>query len=231
MRYGKDLERLPTQCACGATFNVNHALNCHRGGYVIIRHKAVRDFLTEMLDKVCKDVEKEPKLQALEGEEFSRASTLTGDQAHPDIRARGFYRAGQHTFFDVKVMNPNSESYLNISTKKVYERAEQQKKSAYNERILHVEHGSFVPLIFSVTGGMGNQARTFSKLLCDKISYKQKQSYNDVTNFYRCRLSFLIRKMILLCIRGSRCIKTIDNELLNVDIDDFQYNCFESKLN
>jgi hypothetical protein len=230
LRYGKSLERLPSQCACGAKFEVNHALNCHRGGYIIIRHNAVRDYLAEMIDIVCSDVEKEPKLQALGGEEFSRA-TLTGEQAHPDIRARGYYRAGQQAFFDVKVMNPNSESYLNISTEKVYERAEQQKKSAYNERILQVEHGSFTPLIFSVSGGMGTQAKTFAKMLCNKIAYKKRQEYSDVMNMFRCKLSFLIQKMVLLCIRGSRSLNNKNNNIeLSSNIDDFEYGCFESRL-
>jgi len=230
LRYGKSLERLPLQCACGAKFNINHALNCHRGGYIIIRHNAVRDYLAEMIDIVCSDVEKEPKLQTLDGEEFSRA-TLTGEQAHPDIRARGFFRAGQQAFFDVKVTNPNSESYLNIPTKKVYERAEQQKKSSYNERILHVEHGSFTPLIFSVTGGMGVQAKTFAKILCDKIAYKKRQEYSDVMSMFRCKLSFLIQKMVLLCIRGSRSKNNKNSNIELSNIDDFEYGCFESKLN
>ena len=91
------------------------------------------------------------------------------------------------------------------------------------------EHGSFVPLIFSVTGGMGKRAQNFSKLLCDKISFKTRQRYSDVVNFYRCRLSFLIRKMVLLCIRGSR--KTRCNKIeSNIDENDFEYGCFESKL-
>lgn len=229
LRYGKDLAGLPSQCACGAKFDVNHALNCHRGGFIIIRHNEVRDFLANMLRSVQNDVETEPHLQNLDGEQFSARSTLTGEQAHPDIRARGFYRAGQQAYFDVKVINPNSESYLNTSTKKVYERAEKGKTSAYNERILNVEHGSFVPLIFSVTGGMGDQAKIFGKLLCNKIAYKKRQNFNDVVNFYRCKLSFLIRRLVLLCIRGSRCIITQNNDITGHE--DFEFNCFEAKLN
>ena len=224
LRYNIDLGRLPSHCACGKVFDVNHALNCHRGGYIIIRHNAVRDFLAGLVTTVCSDVEVEPSLQPLEGEEFAKATTLTGDQARPDIRARGFFRAGQHAFFDVKVMNPNSET-----TKKVYETAESQKARAYNERILNVEHGSFAPLIFSVTGGMGRQAITFSKLLCRKIAYKKRQDYNDIINFYRCKLSFLIRKHVLLCIRGSRGVIKEDNNISK--LDDFEFMSFESKVN
>ena len=106
-------------------------------------------------------MEVEPQFQELEGEQFTRSSTLTGDQARPDIKASGFYRAGQVACFEV--INPNYNSYLQHSTKKTTENAEKQKYRFYNERILNVEHGSFASLIYSVTGGMGPQAKTFEK--------------------------------------------------------------------
>ena len=207
--------------------DINHSLNCPRGGYIIIRHNAVRDFFAKQISTVCKDVECEPHLQTLNGETFSTSTTLTGDNAHPDIRARGFYRPGQNSYFDIKFINPNSESYLSSSTEKVYERAETQKRRLYNERILNVEHGSFCPLVYSVTGGSGPEARTFFRLLCEKIAHKTKQNYSDVVNFLRCKLSFVIRKLVLLCIRGTRSsINTVDKSCES----DFEFACFVSKL-
>ena len=226
LRYGKDLARLPSECPCGEEYSINHALNCHRGGFIIIRHNEIRDFEANMLKLVCNDVKVEPELQPLDNEQL-RSATLTGEQARPDIRARGFWRPAQAAFFDVKVINPNADSYLNIPTKKVYERAENAKKSSYNDRIINVEHGTFSPLIFSINGGMGPQAMRFSKLLCDKISYKKRQKYNDIVNFYRCKLSFLIKRLALLCIRGSRSVYTKNN--VEID-DDFEFNCFQAKL-
>ena len=138
LRYGKDLQRLPANCPCGAVFSVNHGLNCHRGGFIIIRHNEVRDFHANLIKQVINDVEVEPQLQNLDGEQFRLSSTLTGDNAHPDIRARGFWRSGQQAFFDVKIINTNADSYQKITPKKVYERAENAKKAAYNDRILNV---------------------------------------------------------------------------------------------
>ena len=83
-----------SKCHCGAKFAINHALNCPQGGFIIIRHNEVRDFLASVINKVQNDVEVEPKLQPIDGERFLTRSTLTGEQAHPDIRARGFFRAG-----------------------------------------------------------------------------------------------------------------------------------------
>ena len=56
-------------------------------------------FWTGKLNTVCLDVEVEPPLQELEEEQFTRSSTLTGDQARPEIRARGFYKPGKVDFF------------------------------------------------------------------------------------------------------------------------------------
>ena len=71
---------------------MRHALNCPRGGYIIIRHNSVGNFIAKQITTVCKDVECEPHQQTLDGETFSTSTTLTGDNTHPDTRARGFYR-------------------------------------------------------------------------------------------------------------------------------------------
>ena len=225
LRYGKDLARLPTQCPCGATYDVTHALNCHKGGFIIIRHNEIRDFEANLMKIVCNDVQTEPTLQPLDNEV---TTSLTGEQAKPDIRARGFWRPAQNAFFDVKVINPNAASHVTSSTQKVYMKAEQGKKRSYNDRILNVEHGTFTPLIYSINGGMGPEAMRYCKLLCDKISYKKKQKYTDVMNFYRCKLSFLIKRLALLCIRGSRTVNI--NKITDINDDDFEFVCFEAKL-
>ena len=226
LRYGKELSGLPETCACGTPMTINHALNCSRGGYIIIRHNSVRDFLANQISQVCKVVTVEPPLQQLEGETFTRRGTLTGEHARPDIKARGFYRDGQHAFFDIKLLNPNSESYLDVPTKKVYERAERAKRGLYNERIINVEHGTFCPLVFSVSGRAGQEAKTFLRMLGDKLAHKHSQEYSSVMNFIKCKLAFLVRKLVLLCIRGSRTPKTIENDYVN----DFEFACFASKL-
>ena len=225
LRYGKEIDRMPDKCAFMAKFDINNALNCHLGGFINIRHNEIRNFIGGMISRVHNDVQIEPELQPLHDEQFHLASTLTADQARPDVRARGFYRAGQQAYFDVKVLNPYAESYSKLPMKIVYDRAEKQKIRANNDRILNVEHRTFVPLIFSTSGGMGHQAETFVKLLCNKISTKNNLKYDEVINVFRCRLSFIIRRLVLLCIRGTRkAAPKIEN-----DLDD-GFVCFASKL-
>ena len=196
---------MPDKCACRAKFDINHALNCHLGGFINIRHDEIRNFIGGMISRVQNyDVQIDLELQPLHDEQLYFASTLSDVQARPDVRARGFYnyRAGQQAYFDIKVLNPNAESYSKLPMKIVYDRAEIQKVRAYNDRIVNVEHGTFVPLIFSTSGGMRGQAETFVKLLCNKISTKNNLKYDEVINVFRCILSFIIRRLVLLCFRG-----------------------------
>ena len=67
-RYNKQLKNLPSQCPCGQKFDVTHALNCKRGGFVSIRHNDIRDFEAALQRKVCNDVEIEPVLTTVENE-------------------------------------------------------------------------------------------------------------------------------------------------------------------
>ena len=50
--------------SCGEPFTIDHAMICMRGGFVIQRHKELRDLEAELLNKrlVCKDVVTEPVL-------------------------------------------------------------------------------------------------------------------------------------------------------------------------
>ena len=44
---------MPSVCVCGDHFNVDHAMICKRGGFVIQRHNELRDLQAEMLRMVA----------------------------------------------------------------------------------------------------------------------------------------------------------------------------------
>ena len=90
---------------------------------------------------------------------------------------------------------------------KTLERHEREKKRHYNHRIMNIEHGTFTPLVFSVTGVMGKECSMFHKHMAEKISKKTEEKYSDIINVLKCKLSFLILRASLLCIRGSRTHK------------------------
>jgi len=51
-----------------------------------------------------------------------------------------------------------------------YCKHEQEKRHAYEERVCEVEHGYFIPLVFSTSGGMGKAATIVYKRLANLLS-------------------------------------------------------------
>ena len=205
LRYGWQPERLPTRCDCGDAFTVDHALNCPRGAFPTIRHNEVRDFTGQLLTEVCHDVCIEPVLQPLEGERLDLASSIRDDNARTDIRARGFWGCShQCAFLDVKVFNPNAQTNRKFPLAACYRHHEKMKKRAYEQRVTDIEHGSFTPLVFSTTGGMGKLADTFYRRLASLVSAKRDQPYHRIMGWLRCHLSFSLLRSAVMCLRGSR---------------------------
>ena len=90
LRYNLPLQRdLPSTCACGEPFNVSHALSCKKGEFVAQCHDGVRNLLTSLLSKVCKNVQVEPHLQPLDNEVMNLRSATISD-ARLDVMAGGF---------------------------------------------------------------------------------------------------------------------------------------------
>ena len=65
-----------------------------------------------------------------------------------------------------------------------------------NREILNVEQGTFTPLVFSATGGMGRECSMFFKKLSQLISIKRKEELSVVTYGIRCKMRFaLLRRL------------------------------------
>ena len=82
LRYDWDVPDMPSVCVCGNHFNVDHAMICKRGGFVIQRHNELRDLQAEMLRMVCSGVETEPVLQDITGEELNRGANTDLNQIY-----------------------------------------------------------------------------------------------------------------------------------------------------
>ena len=207
LRYGWKLPNTPTNCNCGSTFSIDHAMSCPMGGFPTIRHNELRDLTASLLSVVCHNVAIEPRLQPLNGESMTHRTAITTDDARLDIRARGFWSTSQDAYFDVRVFHPNAPSNNSGSLSAAYKKHEDIKKRAYGQRVREVEYGVFTPLVFSTTGGMGQEAATFYKRLADMHALKQQKPYSMVINWLRCKLSFAAVRSAILCIRGTRSSK------------------------
>ena len=73
-------------------------------------------------------------------------------------------------FFDVRVFNPFAESNQSPCSAATFRRHEAEKRRAYEERIQEVERGSFTPLVFSSSAGMGKAATVTYKHLASLLS-------------------------------------------------------------
>ena len=95
---------------------------------------------------------------------------------------------------------------MNRKPRSVYTTHESQKKTAYNERVISVEHGTFTPLIFSTTGGFGNESITYHKRLASLIARKRNEEYPLVISYIRRKLRFSLLRSTLIAIRGTRTV-------------------------
>ena len=217
LRYGWTIPNTPQFCICGNKFEIDHALSCKRGGFMIQRHNELRDFTATLLTEVCHNVSTEPPLQPLQGEIFNYRTANTDSEVRLDIKARGFWNRGQDAYFDVRVFNPNAPSYRSQDLTHLYRRNEQEKKREYNQRVQEVVAGVFTPLVFSTSGGMGKESSVFYKRLANFLSTKRDMPYSRTMGWLRCRLNFALLRSAILCIRGSR--STRKNPLLETDIN------------
>ena len=207
LRYNWQPQRMPSGCVCGSQFTVAHALSCPTGGYPTIRHNEIRDVTAGFLKRVATNVSVEPHLEPLSGEQLRYRTAIRDDQARLDVAANGVWGGRfERTFFDVRVFNPFASSNQSSSISATYVRHEKAKKRSYEERLREIEHASFVPLVFSTTGGMGKQSASLYKRIASLIAEKSGEPYSVVMSFIRCRLSFALLRASVMCLRGSRSV-------------------------
>ena len=124
------------------------------------------------------------------------------------------------SFYCTSSLSSLIESLMFQDLPKVFIKAEREKKRAYNQRIIEVEHGSFTPLIFSAYGGYSPETDRFMKELGNKLAEKLDSDTSIVTNWLRTKLSFSLIRSAVLCIRGSRTLRrtTLPIDSSNIDI-------------
>ena len=94
----------------------------------------------------------------LNDEQLRQTTANRRHEAKLDISATGFWTPGQRVFLDVfRVFDLNTQRHRNLDLHKCYKRNEDEKKRAYNERVLEVENATFSPLVFATNGGMARE--------------------------------------------------------------------------
>ena len=180
---------------------MDHIMICKKGGYVNLRHNALRDTEKMLMEEVCHDVRKEPHLLPIDRDDIRGNKK---DDARLDVSGIGVWSEYEKTFVDIRVTYPNAPSHLKKSLQTLYAENESSKKNEYNDRVLHCEKATFSPLVFTTTGGMGPECLKFIKRLAELIALKRKQPYAQIMQYVRNRLRFSLLRATLHAIRGVR---------------------------
>ncbi len=192
---------MPKYCACKVRNSLVHCLSCKKGGYVNLRHNALRDGLANITKEVCRDVRTEPVLLPVEPNCFSNSRTTSADGARLDLSVCGLKSTFEYTYFDVRVCHPNAVSNVTSSLEELYKRNEKEKRDLYEERVREVEKASFSPMVFLTTGGMGPECTKVLKRVAHMIADKRGEDYGHVISFIRTKLRFSLLKSTLMPIR------------------------------
>ena len=77
--------------------------------------------------------------------------------------------------------------------------------------VREIGHGSFTPLVFTSVGGMAGVATVFYRWLALLLATKRDEPYAVVMGWLRCTFSFLLIRVAIMCVRGTRKRRSDDN--------------------
>ena len=180
---------------------------------------------------MCADVSIEPHLVQVTEDETT--STNREDAARLDIAARDSWRSSQRAFFDIRVFNANAQSNISSNIEETFSHHEREKARQYSDRIVNVEHGSFTPLIFSTHGDYSQLTSRFIYQLAKLISQKRNICFSESKSWLNSKLSNLVARLTILCIRGSRKIRPPNTEDISIAVSNAQicwWNTYKPEL-
>ena len=115
----------------------------------------------------------EPNSQPLSGESLQYTTANREEGACLDVVADSFWGKRKRAFFDVRVFHPFAPSYRKTPIATCYRVQERAKMRAYEQRVWEVEGGTFSPLVFTTSGGMGPTATIVYKRIAGMIAEKR----------------------------------------------------------
>ena len=223
LRYNFAPLDMPQHCdGCGAKMTVEHALQCKVGGLVHARHDDVADEFRDMCGQALSfsKVEREPRIYSgvSQRNRVERGDASAGDGSNTqnnntaannvteergDAGCQGFWNHRRMAVFDVRITDTDSRSNRNKDPDKILAQHEKEKKNKYLRPCLE-QRRDFTPLVYSVDGLAGREARAAEKRLAYHLSAKWKKDYPTMVHYVRVRMALSVVKANSLLIRGSR---------------------------
>eukprot|EP00978_Attheya_sp_CCMP212_P037221 scaffold174009_cov63-Attheya_sp.AAC.1 len=216
LHYAMMLQNLPTHCdGCNAKCNIDHALNCKKGGLVIARHNEVKDELEFLatLATLPNAVRNEPFIfpgRAANGEGNCESnscphvqSSTNNEGDRGNLLLHGIWEQQIHCVVDIRMANVDLGSYLTSTPEKVLSRQEMEKKKKYLQACLD-KRRNFTPFVSSTDRLMGREATAFVKRLASMKASHWRTTYSKVCGYSKARMSIAVLRATHSCLRGSR---------------------------
>ncbi len=206
MRYRWPYKFIPTTSACGKRFSVDHALSCLKGGFVHQRHDEIRDLFGQTATEILTTWRLNQTFSFTLVSNSMRQQTGKTKQDWISVLVASGNVVNEHSSM-YGVFNPFAPSYRNQKLSTAFSANEREKKRAYAERIVNVEHGSFTPLVFTPYGGSSRETEIFIAVLASSIAEKRKLAVSITTNWLRSNIYFALLRSTILYVRGSRSLR------------------------
>jgi hypothetical protein len=207
LRFGMLPNAMPPHCdGCGEKFTTEHAMSCRKGGLILHRHNDMVTTWGQLCGQALtpSTVSDEPLIQPSRDVEVAgNQRTEPSPEIRGDLAVHGFWTKSQTAIFDVRITDTDQPSNRNTDPAKVLLRHEKEKKDKYGALCI-ARRRTFTPLVFSIDGLLGKEAKAASKRLASILAAKWKRSYSELCCFVRSRLSIALIRSSSRCIRADR---------------------------
>jgi hypothetical protein len=207
LRYGLLPTAMPPHCdGCGERFTTEHAMSCRKGGLILHRHNDMVSTWGQLCGQALtpSTVSDEPLILSSQNVPVPGTNrTEPSPDIRGDLAVHGFWTSGQTAIFDVRITDTDQPSNRNTDPTKVLLRHEKEKKDKYGAHCI-ARRRTFTPLVFSVDGLLGKEAKAASKRLASTLAGKWKRSYSEICGFVRSRLSIALIRSSSRCLRANR---------------------------
>jgi hypothetical protein len=198
IRYGTQPVNAQSRCdGCSdrPAFDLDHALNCKKGGMVTWRHNEVRDVFGDFAHQAWNNAEKEPIIEETrEGRIALRA----------DLLVYGVWARQLAALFDIRVTHTDSASYLTKTPSQVMRAQAIEKVQLYGPATARRGSAQFTPLVMGTAGEMDEDTIKFINAMATKLAHKWSKRYGEVKGWINLRLQIALARAGSMCIRRTR---------------------------